>query len=153
MATAITFWNGKLSTPSELNEWTVETYTEGDCYLLAPELAKLGLGELVAIIDGNAPLDGRTSWTHMAVLTQEGYILDAEGLNDPSITLENYGWDLPKGATIQKLGTDGWNILVKGQSESIQTQDDLEATARELRDWYIALGSIPTRVDSQLIAA
>jgi len=153
MATTITTWNGMLSTPSELHEWTVEIYTEGDCYLLAPELAKLGLGELVAIIDGNEPLSGSTSWTHMAVLTPEGYILDAEGLNDPSITLENYGWDLPKGATIQKLGTDGWSILVKGQAESIQTQEELEATARELRDWYLALGPIPARVEAQLLAA
>lgn len=134
------YYGGLLSIGSELEEEIRERYTEGECYLLALALHSLGLGELVAVVDGTAPLDDRTSWTHMALRTPEGYILDADGLNEPGITLQNYGWDLPESGAIASIDLPSYETLIHGQADSIFTMEDTLKVALELQAW---LAKIP----------
>lgn len=129
------YYGGLLSIGSELEEEIRERYTEGECYLLALALHSLGLGELVAVVDDTAALDDRTSWTHMAVRIPEGYILDADGLNEPGITLQNYGWDLPEGGAIVSIDLPSYETLIHGQADSIFTMEDTIEVAQELQAW------------------
>lgn len=143
-APEITFWEGKLSIASDFDEYTIDTYTQGDCYILALALHRLGLGELIAVTDGSPVLDGRTSWTHMAVRTPEGYILDVDGLNDPSITLSNYGWEYANGGTIQPLSLSDYDFLIQGQAQSIWTDGDVLEVAEKLQALFGSIPGLPT---------
>jgi len=129
------YYSGMLSIGSELDEDTRETYTEGDCYLLAWELAELGLGELVAVVDPLQPVARRRAWTHMAVRTPEGYILDADGLNEPGLTLSNYGWELPRGGAIEAISLEEYGVLIDSQPGSIHSTPTVRLVALELKAW------------------
>ena len=128
------YYGGLLSIGSELDESDRETYTEGDCYLLAKELHLLGLGELVIVTREGASDRGR-SWTHMAVRTPEGYILDADGLNEPGLTLQNYGDVYGNQAVIHPTDLRGYEELTGDQSQSIFEGDYTRSIALELQRW------------------
>ena len=129
------YYDGMLSIGSDLDEDTRETYTEGDCYLLALELHLLGLGELVAVVDPLQPVARRRAWTHMAVRTLEGYILDADGLNEPGIALSNYGHELPQGGVIEAITLEDYGVLIDSKAESIHSTPTVKLVALELKGW------------------
>lgn len=128
------YYGGLLSIGSELHEADRDNYTEGDCYLLAKELHLLGLGELVIVTRAGLPEEGK-SWTHMAVRTPEGYILDADGLNEPGITLQNYGDAYGDQAIIHPTDLEGYAELTGDQATSIFEGDYTRGIALELQDW------------------
>lgn len=131
------YYGGLLSIGSELQEADRENYTEGDCYLLAKELHLLGLGELVIVAreGSEATSPPLRSWTHMAVRTPEGYILDADGLNEPGITLQNYGDTYGNRAAIQPIDLEDYAGLTSDQAESIFEGDYTRGIALELQAW------------------
>jgi len=133
------YYSGMLSIGSELDSETRETYTEGDCYLLALELHRLGLGELVAVIDPTKPAGTRRDWTHMAVRTPEGYILDADGLNEPGLIRSNYGWPLAGDGAVETISQEEYSVLIGGQSESIYGHAEVRIVALELKGWLATL--------------
>lgn len=127
------YYSGMLSIGSNLDEETRDTYTQGDCYLLALELQHLGLGELVAVMTPTTNYT-RGAWNHMAVRTPDGYILDADGLNEPGLTLSNYGDELPD-SKLEAITVDEYRTLVGGQSESIHDTDEVHQVALKLQAW------------------
>lgn len=68
-------------------------------------------------------------------LTADGYIIDADGLNEPGIIFQNYGWSLPEGGAIVPLDLSTYEILIHGQADSIFELEDTMAVARELQSW------------------
>lgn len=132
------YYGGLLSIGSDLHEGDVEVYTEGDCYLLARELHALGLGELVIVTrDGSKDTAPELRpWSHMAVRTPEGYVLDADGLNDPGITLQNYGDRYGDSAVVQPITVEEYAGLTSDQSVSIFEGDYTREIARAIRAWF-----------------
>lgn len=133
----ITFWQGKLSIASSFDEDTIDSYTSGDCYILARVLHELGLGELVVVTDG------ADRWSHMAVRTPEGYILDVEGINDPSITLTNYGQSYSNGGLIEALDLATYERLTDDQAQSIVTSEEVLKAAKSLQAMVECLPELP----------
>ncbi len=134
------YYGGMLSIGSGLDEDTRETYTEGECYLLAFALWQLGLGELVAVVpDDTEKISVLTHWSHMAVRIPEGYILDADGLNEPGLILENYGWSFDGKVKILPVNLQEYEDLIDGQAESIFGNETVMAVAEALQSWKAKL--------------
>lgn len=112
----------------------VEIFTEADCWKLAFELQKRGVGELVAVADA----DDADMWCHMAVMLQDGTYLDANGLQTKSQLLARWGNFSNSGngalARYGKVTQARWEELTADQFERTDAEDVAEA-ADMLTEW------------------
>lgn len=71
-----------------ITDGDIIAFTEGDCWILAEQLWFSMRATLVVVVSKDDILSGEVDrldsldWCHMAVLTDEGFIVDIEGVHD-----------------------------------------------------------------------
>lgn len=71
-------------TPTAKNDFdmsseVVEAFTQGDCWALATEVARVSGWTMVTL----SATDDKEAWCHVAVWTPDGHILDIQGVWNP----------------------------------------------------------------------
>lgn len=115
---------------SSLTEDQVDKYTNGDCYVLAKNLADKGVGELVAVV----ATDDYALWSHMAVRVSPDSYLDAIGIMSAGELIEEYSRSYRE-FRIMDLLPEEYDELIEGQSPPMDSPERLESVAVELIDW------------------
>ena len=116
---------------SPLSEDQIDKYTNGDCYVLAKDLADKGIGDLVAVVAA----DDYALWSHMAIRVGADSYLDAVGIMTADELLEEYS-RYSHTFRIMDLLPEEYDELVEGQSRPMDTPERLEDVSRELIDWF-----------------
>lgn len=115
---------------SDIDEYTCDLYTSGDCYVLAKELFDQGIGELAAVV-----VKGQWEcWSHMAVKVGPDSYLDVEGLSSSEELAMSYARG-GHNMTVIPINEEEYFEMIEGQARQMRPPYEVTQLAYDLIDW------------------